>query len=354
MNIVSKILLSPFVLLYGSAVWIRNSLYKSNFIGSTDFEIPVISVGNLSVGGTGKTPLTAYLVELLQQHYKIAVLSRGYKRKTSGYLSVSATHTAEEVGDEPLMLKLKYPNAQVSVGEQRVIAIPTLLYQQPDTQVICLDDAFQHQSVRPDINILLTPYDNPFWEDSILPLGTLREFKSGKQRANIIIVSKCPEGLNADERNNILKQLMPSENQKVFFTTVNYGLPYNIMNPDQQLNFSDNENQLLITGIANANPLKKYLREQSNEIIHFEFSDHHYFEQTELESIVQNYPEYKNWISTEKDSVRLALHIDWLRANGISIYAIPIKTFFLNNSKDEFDKLIKGFLDYFYHSESIT
>ena len=156
MKLLTKILLFPFAVIYGFIIWLRNWLYKTNFIGSTDFEIPVFTIGNLSMGGTGKTPFVEMLIELLHDRYNIGVLSRGYKRKTTGYIDVQPTHNAKEVGDEPLMLKLKYPMVHVSVGEQRVFAIPQLLGKYPETQVILLDDAFQHQSVRPDINILLT------------------------------------------------------------------------------------------------------------------------------------------------------------------------------------------------------
>lgn len=323
-------------------------MYKTNFIGSTDFEIPVITVGNLSVGGTGKTPFVEFLIELLHEHYKIGVLSRGYKRKTSGYIEVKQNHTSKDVGDEPLMLKLKYPDVHVSVGEQRVFAIPQMLAKHPETQVILLDDAFQHQSVRPDINILLTTYDKPFYDDLILPLGTLREFESGKNRANIIVVTKCPNDLKEDEQKEIIQKLTPTANQKVFFSTIEYGMPYNILNPQDRIYFSNNESQLLITGIANATNLTHYIETASKEVIHFNFDDHHFFEQHELENIKKNYPDFKYWLTTEKDGVRLALHRDWLIANNISLYCLPIKTKLIGNKSTDLARTVKGFLDYFY------
>lgn len=347
-----KILLFPFALIYGAIIWLRNWLYKSNFIGSTDFEIPVISIGNLSVGGTGKTPFVELLIELLYADFQIGILSRGYKRKTSGYISVQSNHTAREVGDEPLMLKLKYPMTNVSVGEQRVFAIPKLLSDYPDTKVILLDDAFQHQSVRPDINILLTTYDKPFWNDSILPLGTLREFESGKNRANIIVVTKCPEDLSEKEQAKIKEKIKPTEKQKVFFTSIKYGVPYNLLNGNDRLQFNKNEQEVLLTGIANAEPLKNYLAKNANEIVHFNFSDHHFFEQQELSNIKKNYPDFKRWITTEKDGVRLAAHAKWLVENNISLYCIPIKTQLIGNNKTDFAPAIKGFLDYFYRDEN--
>ncbi|HUM51252.1 MAG TPA: tetraacyldisaccharide 4'-kinase [Chitinophagales bacterium] len=349
-----KILLFPFALIYGTIIWLRNWLYKSNFIGSTDFEIPVISVGNLSVGGTGKTPFVELLIELLYTDFKVGILSRGYKRKTSGYIAVQSHHTAKDVGDEPLMLKLKYPMTNVSVGEQRVFAIPKMLHEFPDTKVILLDDAFQHQSVRPDINILLTTYDKPFWNDSILPLGTLREFVAGKDRANIIVVTKCPENLNEKEQTKIIEKIKPTSNQKVFFTSIKYGVAYNLLNGNDRLEFNKNASEILVTGIANAESLKNYLSEKSKEIIHFNFSDHHFFEQRELEDIKKNYPDFKRWITTEKDGVRLAVHTKWLAENNISLYCIPIKTQLIGRNKEYFSSVVKGFLQHFYDNEMLN
>lgn len=353
MKTITKILLFPFALIYGAIIWLRNWLYKSNFIGSTDFEIPVISIGNLSVGGTGKTPFVEMLIELLCADYKVGILSRGYKRKTSGYISVQSHHTSEEVGDEPLMMKLKYPMTNVSVGEERVIAIPKMLHEFPDTKVILLDDAFQHQSVRPDINILLTTFDKPFWNDSILPLGTLREFASGKNRANIIVVTKCPEDLSEQKQSEIIQKINPTENQKVFFATIKYGVPYNLLNGNDRLFFEKNKPELLLTGIANGEPLKKYLSEKAKEIVHFNFSDHHFFDQHELENIKKNYPDFKRWITTEKDGVRLAAHAKWLAENGISLYCIPMKTIVIGKNAADFSPSVKGFLDYFYKDENL-
>ena len=353
MNILTNILLFPFAAIYGSIIWLRNWMYKTNFIGSTDFEVPVFTIGNLSVGGTGKTPFVEMLIELLYHHYQIAVLSRGYKRKTSGYIAVQNFHTAKDVGDEPLMLKLKYPNVQVSVGEERVFAIPKLIAEQPQTQVILLDDAFQHQSVRPDINILLTTYDKPFYNDLILPLGTLREFESGKERANIIVVTKCPKDLSIEEQQSIIQRIQPNAKQKVFFSTIEYGVAYNIMNPFDSISFQKNEEQLLVTGIANADTLKDYIENNSKSIVHFNFSDHHLFEQHELENIKRNYPEFTKWITTEKDGVRLALHKNWLMENNIAVYCLPIKTKLIGDNQQDFSSTIKGFLDYFYKDDNI-
>ena len=354
MALITKIVLFPFAVLYGGIIWLRNGLYKSNFIGSTDFEIPVISIGNLSMGGTGKTPFVELLIELLHSEYKMGVLSRGYKRKTSGYIEVHPSHTAKEAGDEPLMLKMKYPDANVAVGEQRVIAIPQLLATHPDVQVIVLDDAFQHQSVRPDINILLTTYQKPFYADAILPLGTLREWESGKVRANIVVVTKCPQAISKTEQEQIRLNLKLNEKQKVFFATMEYGVPYNILNPSDRFFFDSQKPVLLITGIANAAPLKDFLQTQTKEVIFFKFDDHHFFSEYELENIVKNYAHFSRWITTEKDAVRLALHKDWLIKNNITVYCVPIKTKLIGEGAAEFSKLTKGFLGFFYKTETLT
>lgn len=351
MSILTKILLFPFAILYGFVIWLRNWMYKTNFIGSTDFEIPVITIGNLSMGGTGKTPMAELLIEILRGQYPVAVLSRGYKRKTSGYLSVKRTHTTKEVGDEPLMLKLKYPDVQVSVGEQRVFAIPRLLAEHPGIKVILLDDAFQHQSVRPDINILLTTFSKPFYDDRILPLGTLREFSSGKERANIIVVTKCPENLSEQQQQEIIQKIKPAAGQRIFFSSIEYGMPYNILQPEDRLIPDIKEEVLLITGIANPAPLKTYLEGKSGGVIHFEFEDHYHFEEYELERIHKNYPGFTRWVTTEKDGVRLAAHRNWLMANGISLYCIPIRTKMTGKNAGEFAAAVSGYLNYFYKEE---
>lgn len=353
LNLFTKILLFPFAIIYGFIIWLRNKMYATGFIGSTNFEVTVITVGNLSVGGTGKTPMVELLIDILKDKYPIAVLSRGYKRKTSGYYSVQPMHTIREVGDEPLMLKLKHPYVQVSVGEQRVFAIPRMLSEHPQTKVILLDDAFQHQSVRPDINILLTTYDKPFYEDYILPIGTLREFRSGMQRANLIVVTKCPETLTEKQEVAMIEKIAPLPEQQVFFSSISYGIPYNLMQANDFYSTNKKDSVLLITGIAQADPLKTYLEEKTEGVVHFGFDDHHYFEQYELESIRDNYPEFKQWITTEKDGVRLALHKDWLIENNIAVYCIPIKTKLIGTNAAKFTETIRDFLDYFYHNDKV-
>lgn len=348
MKYIRYILFAPFAAIYGFIMWIRSLLYRSQFIGSTHFDIPVISVGNLSVGGTGKTPFVELLIELLQPIYNVAVLSRGYKRKTTGFLEVATHHTVEDVGDEPLMIKLKYPNILVSVGEERVIAIPKLLNEEPDTEIIILDDAFQHQSVRPDINILLTTYDNPYYNDFILPMGTLREPVSGKERANIIVVTKCPENLSEEEATKIRKKLKVKENQKVFFSTISYGAPYPLYTQGLTFGLMEEESYVLLTGIANADSIKQYITPKVNELVHYEFEDHHYFKLKDLLTIKNNYPYIKHWVTTEKDAIRLKEYAEWFDDHDIKLFCLPIKTKLILQNAHDFETFLKGYLEFYF------
>src|SRR5829696_5932270 len=193
-----RILLLPFALVFGLIVWIRNWLYKKNILRSTSFGLPIICVGNLSVGGTGKSPMVEYLVLHLKNRFKVATLSRGYKRKTKGYALASDQTTAIDIGDEPMQFHLKFPDVPVAVGEERLVAIPQLLHDRPDTQAIILDDAFQHRAIRAGLSILLTAHDNLFTEDFYLPTGELRDSKSSYKRADVIIVTKCPPNMTIE------------------------------------------------------------------------------------------------------------------------------------------------------------
>ena len=206
----AKILLFPFSLLYGFGVNMRNFFYQTKMLRSVSFDVPVISVGNLSVGGAGKTPHIEYLIELLRPYLHVATLSRGYKRKTEGFIAVLPEHSAIQVGDEPLQYKRKYQDVFVTVSENRAFGIPKLMMQKPDTQVILLDDAFQHRAVKPGLNILLTEYSNLYTRDFLLPMGRLREWSGAAKRADTIVVTKCPFSLTAEDKQQIIKELTHS------------------------------------------------------------------------------------------------------------------------------------------------
>jgi tetraacyldisaccharide 4'-kinase len=212
-----RILLLPFALLYGGIVLLRNWLYSKNIFKSTSFGLPLICVGNLSVGGTGKSPMVEYLVLHLKNLYKVATLSRGYKRKTTGYALASEHTTAIDVGDEPMQFYRKFPDVPIAVGEQRILAIPQLLHDKPETQVIILDDAFQHRAIKAGFNILLTDCGNLFTRDFYLPTGDLRDLRSSYKRADVIVVTKCRPDLSEEERQEIIKEIDPLPRQQVFF-----------------------------------------------------------------------------------------------------------------------------------------
>src|SRR5215213_6441758 len=204
-----RVLLLPFALIYGFVIWIRNGLYNKNIFKSASFGLPLIGVGNLSVGGTGKSPMVEYLVRHLKNIYKVATLSRGYKRKTMGYALASHQTTALDVGDEPMQFHRKFPDVPVAVGEQRVLAIPQLLHDKPDTEVIILDDAFQHRAIKAGFNILLTDYNNLFTRDFYLPTGDLRDSRGSYERADVIVVTKCSPDLSEQERQEVVKEIEP-------------------------------------------------------------------------------------------------------------------------------------------------
>ena len=212
-----RYILLPFSVMYGFIIGLRNKLFDKNILRSASFNFPVICVGNLALGGTGKTPMTEYLIRLLMQKYKVATLSRGYKRKTKGFAIADDTTTAIDIGDEPMQLHKKFPGVTVAVAEERVVGIPQLLHAKPETRVIILDDAFQHREVRPGLNILLTEYQNLYTKDMILPAGNLRDVKSSSSRAHIIVVTKCPPNLNEEEKQATIRGIKSRGSTGSFF-----------------------------------------------------------------------------------------------------------------------------------------
>src|SRR3954463_5698973 len=261
-----RILLLPFALLYGLIVTIRNWLYDKKILRSATFSFPLICIGNLSVGGTGKSPMVEYLIELLQPDINVATLSRGYKRKTKGYGLATEATTALEIGDEPMQFHLKFPQIAVAVGEERLVAIPQLLQDRPETGVIILDDAFQHRAINAGLNILLTDFNKPFYNDWFLPTGDLRDERRSYKRAHIIVVTKCPPGLSMEEKNKITKGINLQKQQHLFFTTIQYGQPYHIISR-QPISITQQHEVLLVCGIANPKPLKDYLTVQAGSFI---------------------------------------------------------------------------------------
>jgi len=337
-------LLLPFSLLYGLVVIIRNWCYDSGLFKSHKFNKPVISIGNLDVGGAGKSPMTEYLIRLLKDKYKVATLSRGYGRNTTGFLSATATTTATQIGDEPAQFKYKFPDITVAVCEKRVEGIKKLL---PDHDLILLDDAYQHRAVEPGLSILLFDYNRLNEPHLLLPTGNMREPFSGRWRAQIIIVTKCPATLNEDEQPALAQIIEALPYQKLFFTAINYQ-PLQDLDGRLSGTVIDNDTTVfLLTGIANAGPLLGYLSGFTPRIIHHNYPDHHSFTLKNITKLAADFnacpSQKKIIITTEKDAQRL--EGSWfktaLQANGsLPVFVIPIRVEFLNGSGEQFDRLI--------------
>ena len=341
-----KFLLLPFAWLYGGLVYTRALFYKTNLLRSSRFDIPVINVGNLTTGGTGKSPHVEYLIKLLSPYMAVSVLSRGYKRKTEGFIFVNADiHSALEVGDEPLQFKKKFPTSGVAVGEKRAYAIPQLLYLAPDTKAVILDDAFQHLSVVPSLNILLTEFARPYFTDFLLPVGRLRESRSGAKRAEIIVVTKCPEIFTSADRDYFMEKIAPLPYQKVFFSYYTYGVPYFIFAPQLQFQPDSFTDIVLISGIARNDYLIQSLAQKVKSVTALTFEDHHLFtieDLNELQRLHNNLEGRKKMIlTTEKDAVRLYLHKTFIEQNRLPIYVLPIEVKFHETDAPNFDEAVK-------------
>lgn len=343
-----RFLLLPFALLYWLAIAIRNFLYNTRIIRSTRFGLPLVCVGNLSVGGTGKSPMVEYLVLLLKNKYKVATLSRGYKRKTKGYALADDNTTALEIGDEPMQFHLKFPDVPVAVGEERIVAIPQLLHDHPGTQAIILDDAFQHRAVTAGLNILLTECSNLFTRDFYLPVGELRDLKSSYKRADIIVVTKCSPALGEDERSEIIKEINPLPHQQVFFSAIQYGRLYHIIHHTPK-EIDPQSQVLLVSGIANPKPLARMLDERNIPNTLMQYSDHHIFTIDDLKAIKKRFEGMvapgKIILTTEKDAVRLVKFNQELA--GLPLYVIPVRHHFLFNEGGKFDKAVSDFIQTF-------
>ncbi|HTB51974.1 MAG TPA: tetraacyldisaccharide 4'-kinase [Ferruginibacter sp.] len=333
-----RYLLLPFSLIYGGIVWLRNWLFDKNILRSSSFNFPIICIGNLAVGGTGKTPMVEYLIRLLKKEYATATLSRGYKRKTKGFAIADENTTALEIGDEPMQFHQKFPDVTVTVGEERLVAIPQLLHSKPGTQVIILDDAFQHRHVRAGLNIVLTEYGNLYTRDFMFPAGDLRDVKVSIKRADIIVITKCPDTVTIEEKNKISHEVKAIAAQQVFFTTTVYGKPYHLFSKEEKM-ISANTSVLLITGIANPQPLKELLTRSVSTYDMLRYADHHIFQIDDLEDIKAHFkkiaPDNKIILTTEKDAVRLQKFKTELEY--FPIYVIPVQHSFLFNEGPQFD-----------------
>lgn len=350
-----RLLLFPVALIYGFVVKLRNFLYDKKIIKSVSFNFPVISIGNLSVGGTGKSPMVEYLLRLLLKDYKVATLSRGYKRKTRGYTLASAKTTALDIGDEPMQFYTKFPEAYVAVGEERAIAIPQILFDRPDTNVLILDDAMQHRAVEAGLDILLTECNNLFTNDVFLPTGSLRDARKSYKRAEIIIITKCAPDLKEEQKNEITKKIKLLPHQHIFFSCIRYGLPYHILT-GQTIGLSKKNNVLLLCAIANPKPIKTYIEKAVDVVDEMYYRDHYIFRIDDLKKIIRRFDdmegtEEKIILVTEKDAMRLTKFAEHLK--DLPVYVLPIESEFLFNGAGKFNIMIKDFISKFKENRSI-
>jgi tetraacyldisaccharide 4'-kinase len=342
----SKIPLLPLALIFGLITFIRNWLYDLGIIKSYQPLKHTICVGNLSVGGSGKTPHVEYLINLLKTEYLLATLSRGYKRKTTGYIIADATSTAEDIGDEPLLYKTKHSDLTVCVEVNRVKGVKKLAERDPSPQVIILDDAFQHRPIKCGLNIVVSEYENIFYNDHLMPLGRLRESRSGMRRADIIVISKTPEKTTAVDIRNVMKDVNPLPHQYVFFSYLKYGDIYSISNVNEKLSTLNDlfrYRLIVFTGIANPSPMITYLKEYSAGISHLPFEDHHEYTVADIANIQKYYETFEGGnkiiVTTEKDLMRLKIPEIWAIAERMNIFVLPVEVTFKDKA-EEFNEII--------------
>lgn len=348
-----KVILIPIAWLYGLVIWIRNSLYDHGILHTTAFNIPIISVGNITVGGTGKTPHVEYLADLLQHEFNVATLSRGYKRKTRDFRIASTDSTVGEVGDEPLQIKMRYPGITVAVDRKRVHGVGRLMQQTPPVDVILMDDAYQHRSVKPGLSILLMDYARPVDRDHLLPAGMLREPASNRSRAHIILVTRSPERIKAIERREYVNRLGLSLGQHLYFTSMHYGelRPVYSGTPDRKASWFKLKvgGILLLTGIANPRPLRSYARRIQTNLTELSFPDHHQYSRKDMKKITCTFQKLQEQhqeilvLTTEKDAMRLQEHSP-IQELKDALYAVPIHVHFPDDDKEEFDRQIFNYV----------
>ncbi len=348
-----KILLYPFSLLYGIAVYFRNRMYDLHILSSKEFEVPVISIGNITVGGTGKTPHVEYLANLLKDKFEVATLSRGYKRRTKGFVRVETNSPVLSVGDEPLQIKKKFPEINVSVCENRVAGVEKILdpnnAHPPD--VVILDDAFQHRRITPGINILLIDYNRQIKEDMLLPAGRLREGKHQMIRANIIIFTKCPGEITPIVRRIMQKEVQLRPYQELFFTTLVYDKIIPVFS-GKELDghfFEGKEYDVLaVTGIASPVLIYQYLKKHVNSIETLTFPDHHHYSENDIRLIFRNFEKInskkKIIVTTEKDAMHFRDNPNLTVEIKEALYYLPVKIKFLDDEGKLFNRRIFGYV----------
>jgi tetraacyldisaccharide 4'-kinase len=349
-----RYLLIPFAWLYGLIIRLRNWLFDKDIRPVKKFDIPIIGIGNLSSGGTGKTPMAEYVLRLLLENgYKPAMLSRGYKRKSSGYQVVKPYSTADHVGDEPFQVKMKFPGVFVAVCEDRSTGIQNIKAQNPEVNVIVLDDSFQHRKVKPGLNVLLTDYNRPFYNDKMLPAGNLREPVGGKDRADVIVVTKCPVDLDSKEKTRIREKIKAEAHQEIYFSHIAY---LSLMNTRAG---AENESEfpvesvkgykiLLFTGIARNELLKRYLKNKGIDIISMDYPDHYAYTKNDILKIKKKWDSIPNMnkliLTTEKDWRRLENTEPASVLAGLPVYFLPVAVGWDEEDKSGFDTKILNYV----------
>lgn len=337
-------------LLYGIVTEVRNRMFDWGVLKQHSFDLPIISIGNLAVGGTGKTPHTEFLIRQLSEKFKTAVLSRGYRRETAGFVLADKNSTAKTIGDEPFQLFSKLPDVAVAVDEKRVRGIENLLKTKPDIQVIMLDDAFQHRHVRPGLSILLTDYANLYTDDFMLPYGALREYRKNSKRADMVVVTKCPEDIQPDEYKSIAWKLKLRQHQQLFFSAFEYGqiypvFPEMIRKPMPEI--TSETAVLMFTGIVKPELMLNWLKKNTQKVKTRFYPDHHHFDKKDIAEIEKDFIDLqgdKLILTTEKDAARLKSNPHLTDKMKKNLYALPLEVKILNNEQDRFIQKIQDYV----------
>lgn len=341
-----RILLLPISLLYHVVLWLRHKLYDWHLLKSTRFSEPVICVGNLSLGGTGKTPHTEYLTELLSSDYRLAILSRGYGRKSRGFRLADESCTAADIGDEPMQYLTKFNDIQVAVDEDRVEGVKKLLDRPTPPQAIILDDAFQHRKIEAGLNILLTDYQHLYCDDFLFPAGTLRDIRQAARRAEIIVVSKAPKDLSDEAKASTIEKLKTDGKQKVYFSYLEYEALLPLNKKAKEIAINQIDKALLFTGIANPEPLARHLDACFSKVESIAFGDHHPYSGNDIKKVVASYEKMegsdKIIITTEKDAARLAKSAYLCHLETVPLFAAPIRVHF--HEEEKFNEDIKDYV----------
>ena len=340
-----RFLLYPFSFIYYIITIVRNLLYDYQIFKSKNHKIPIICVGNLSVGGTGKTPHTDYITKLLEKKYNLAIISRGYGRRSSGFKYVKLNSKPLDIGDEPLMLKNKNPNTIVAVNSNRNQAVEKIINDYPEINLIILDDGYQHRKIQASVYILITPFHNLFYNDNILPFGTLRESKKESKRADIILISNSPNKISDTTKNNIIKSINPKKHQSIYFSGVKY-LNYKSLKDNSELKKEEYKDYsiTLVTGIASNTKLLEYVKKQHDSIKILSFSDHYNYNEQDIHKILSYHMKHKNRkkliLTTEKDATKLKQFLSIIGNNKIYYLGIEISIY----KNEKFNKNLKNYV----------